>query len=87
MKLDNTILKAIETRDYNFIYSLEERIKSGEIKINLFNSPINVEIWYDCFLAFERDSLYFSIEGKTTNGKYFNIKSSDAIAKHISIFI
>lgn len=52
---------------------------------------MEVETWFDCFIAYEFNNntekyeLYYSIEGKTVSGKYFNIKSTDAIARRITI--
>ena len=78
-------------RDYNYIDKLQEEVKAGEKHFYLFGKPLNVAVWYDCFLGYrynnktEEDEIYYSIEGKTEDGKYFNIKSTDSLAKHIII--
>lgn len=76
---------------YNALKELEKEIKEGKQHFYLFNNKIEVAVWYDCFIDHEynretgKDELYYNIEGKTTAGKYFNIKSTDAIAKRIVI--
>lgn len=78
-------------RDYNYIDNLQKEVETGEKHFYLFNKPINVSVWYDCFFGYEynnktgEDELYYSIEGKTEEGKYFNIKSTDSLAKRIII--
>ena len=78
-------------RDYDFMDKLQEEVKTGEKRFYLFGKPLNVAVWYDCFFGYEynnetgKDEIYYSIEGKTEEGKYFNIKSTDSVAKHIII--
>ena len=78
-------------RDYDFMDKLQEEVKTGKKHFYLFEKPLNVTIWYDCFFSYkynnetEKDEIYYSIEGKTDEGKYFNIKSTDSLAKHIII--
>ena len=78
-------------RDYNYIDKLQEEVKAGEKHFYLFGKPLNVTIWYDCFFGYEynnetgKDEIYYSVEGKTEEGKYFNIKSTDSLAKRIII--
>ena len=78
-------------RDYKYINNLQKAVETGEKHFYLFNKPLNVAIWYDCFFGYEynreaeKDEMYYSIEGKTEEGKYFNIKSTDSVAKHIVI--
>ena len=78
-------------RDYDYMDKLQEEVKKGEKHFYLFGKPLNVTIWYDCFFGYkynnktEKDEIYYSIEGKTEEGKYFNIKSTDSLAKHIII--
>ena len=72
-------------RDYDYIDKLQEEIKAGKKHFYIFGKPLNVAIWYDCFLGYRRDEIYYSIEGKTEEGKYFNIKSTDSAAKRIII--
>ena len=78
-------------RDYNYIYKLQEEVEAGEKHFYLFRKPLKVTVWYDCFFAYEynnetgKDEIYYSVEGKTEEGKYFNIKNTDSLAKHIII--
>ena len=78
-------------RDYDFMDKLQEEVKTGEKRFYLFGKPSNVAMRYDCFSSYkynnetEKDEIYYSIEGKTEEGKYFNIKSTDSVAKHIII--
>ena len=78
-------------RDYDYMDKLQEEVKKGKKHFYLFNKPLKVAIWYDCFFGYKynreagKDEMYYSIEGKTKEGKYFNIKSTDSIAKHIVI--
>lgn len=78
-------------RDYNYLDSLKEEVRQGVKHFYIFGEPLKVATWYDCFFGYEynnltgEDELYFSIEGNAENGKYFNIKSTDSIAKHIII--
>lgn len=78
-------------RDYNYIEKLEKEVKAGEKHLYLFGQPLVVSVWYDCFFGYDynretgKDDVYYSVEGKTKEGKYFNIKSTDALAKHIAI--
>lgn len=78
-------------RNYNYIEQLEKEVKAGEKHFYIFNKPLKVAVWYDCFFGYEynnwtrEDELYYSVEGKTEEGKYFNIKSTDSLAKHIII--
>lgn len=78
-------------RDYNYIEQLEKEVEAGEKHLYLFGKPVNVAVWYDCFFSYEynreigEDEIYYSVEGKTEEGKYFNIKSTDNLAKHIAI--
>ena len=83
--------RGLIARDYDFMDKLQEEIKAGEKHFYLFGKPLNVAMWYDCFLGYKynnetgKDEIYYSIEGKTEEGKYFNIKSTDSVAKHIII--
>ena len=76
-------------RDYDYIEKLEKEVKAGEKHLYIFGKPLNVVKWYDCFFGYEynretgEDEIYYSVEGKTEDGKYFNIKSTDALAKRI----
>lgn len=72
-------------RDYNYMDTLQNEIREGEKHFYIFGKPLNVAVWYDCFFSYRYDELYYSIEGKTEENKYFNIKSTDSIAKHIII--
>ena len=78
-------------RDYDFMDKLQEEVKAGKKHLYLFGKPLNVAMWYDCFFSYkynnetEEDEIYYSIEGKTEDGKYFNIKSTDSLAKRIII--
>ena len=83
--------QGLMARDYDFMDKLQEEVKAGEKYFYLFGKPLKVAVWYDCFFSYnynretEKDEMYYSIEGKTKEGKYFNIKSTDALAKHIVI--
>ena len=77
------------------IKKLETELKEGAKHFYINNKPLKVENWYDLFISegnpetdhliYNDDVVYFNIEGNTVNGCYFNIKSSDAIAKKIVI--
>ena len=83
--------EGIMMRDYNYIDKLQEEVKAGGKHLYLFGKPLNVTVWYDCFFGYRynretgEDEIYYSVEGKTEENKYFNIKSTDSIAKHIVI--
>lgn len=73
------------------LYELENEIREGEKHFYIFGKKLEVSEWNDCFIHYEynRDNekyeLYYNIEGTTKTGKYFYVKSTDAIAKHIDI--
>ena len=77
------------------IKKLETELKEGVKHFYMNNKLLKIAEWYDLFISngnietdhliYNDEVLYFNIEGKTENGVYFNIKSSDAIAKKIII--
>lgn len=81
--------------NYEDFKKLENDIKAGTKHFYINNKKLEVKIWYDCFIStgyenedflyFNNDCIYFNIEGTTTNDNYFNIKSSDRLAKRMSI--
>lgn len=88
----NDIL-ATERRDgiYDALIELENDLREGRQHFYLRGTILEVETWFDCFISYEFNNntekyeLYYSIEGKTVSGKYFNIKSTDYIARRITI--
>ena len=88
----NEIL-ATERRDgiYEACKELETDLQRGRQHFYLRGIKLEVETWFDCFISYEFNNntekyeLYYNIEGKTVSGKYFNIKSTDYIAKRITI--
>ena len=78
-------------RDYEYVNKLQTEVEQGTKHLYIFGRPLKVVKWYDCFFGYNfnnetgEDELYFSIEGKTEDGRYFNIKSTDIIAKRIVI--
>lgn len=78
-------------RDYNYVNKLQAEVEHGEKYLYIFGKPLKVARWHDCFFGYEfnnetgEDELYFSVEGETESGSYFNIKSTDRIAKRIVI--
>ena len=77
------------------IKKLETELREGLKRFYVNNKPLSVAEWYDCFLSngnsetdhliYNDEVVYFNIEGKTVDGVYFNIKSSDTLAKKIII--
>ena len=73
------------------IKKLEDDLKKGVKHFYINDKSLSVENWYDLFISegnpetdhliYNDDVVYFNIEGKTVDGVYFNIKSSDALAK------